>query len=146
MKIQCTWNEKMKFTAVADGHQVLMDAKPPIGDDSAMTPKHLLLAGIGGCTAMDVVALLKKYKQPFEALEVDADGELTVGSHPIVFREINLVFRLKGQVDAAKVLEAIKLSQTKYCGVTAMVSKSVAISYSVELNGESIGSGQADFV
>jgi putative redox protein len=146
MKTQCIWNEKMKFTAVAEGHEIQMDAKSPVGTDSGMTPKHLLLVGISGCTAMDVVALLKKYKQPFEALEVDADGEPTVGVHPVVFKEIKLVFKLKGQVDAAKVLEAIKLSQTKYCGVTAMVSKSVPISYSVELNGESIGSGHADFM
>jgi putative redox protein len=146
MKTQCIWNEKMKFTAAAEGHEIQMDAKSPVGTDSAMTPKHLLLAGISGCTAMDVVALLKKYKQPFEALEVDADGETTVGVHPVVFKEIKLVFKLKGQVDAAKVLEAIKLSQTKYCGVTAMVSKSVPILYSVELNGESIGSGHADFM
>ena len=55
MKLQCKWNEKMKFTAEADGHHVFMDAKSPIGGDSAMTPKHLLLAGISGCTAMEVV-------------------------------------------------------------------------------------------
>lgn len=135
----------MKFTAIADEHRVPMDAKPPIGEDSAMTPKHLLLAGISGCTAMDVIALLKKYKQPVESLEVDADTDLTTGSYPVVFKEIKLVFKLKGQIDASKALEAIKLSQTKYCGVTAMVSKSVPVSYTVELNGESIGSGLADF-
>jgi putative redox protein len=145
MKIQCTWNEKMKFTASADKLQVKMDANSPIGDSSAMTPKHLLLAGVSGCTAMDVVALLKKYKQAFESLEVDAEGEPTVGSHPVIFKEIKLIFRLKGPIDANKVLEAIHLSQTKYCGVTAMVSKSVPINYTVELNGENIGSGHADF-
>jgi putative redox protein len=145
MKLQCKWNEKMKFTAEADGHQVSMDAKSPIGGDSAMTPKHLLLAGISGCTAMDVVALLKKYKQPFESLDVDADAELTEGVFPAVFKEVKLIFRLKGAVDPARILEAVKLSQTKYCGVTAMVSKSVPVTYSVELNGESIGSGKADF-
>jgi putative redox protein len=145
MKLQCHWNEKMKFTAEADGHQVPMDAKSPIGGDSAMNPKQLLLAGISGCTAMDVVALLKKYKQPFESLDVDVDGDLTEGSHPVVFKEIKLLFKLKGQIDSSKVLEAVHLSQTKYCGVTAMVSKSVPIFYTVELNGDSIGSGKAEF-
>ncbi|MCB0362601.1 MAG: OsmC family protein, partial [Bdellovibrionales bacterium] len=72
MRTNCIWNEKMKFAIEADSHRIMIDAKGPIGDDSAMTPKHLLLAGISGCTAMDVVALLKKYKQSFEALEVSA--------------------------------------------------------------------------
>jgi len=145
MKLQCNWTEKMKFTAEADGHQVPMDAKSPIGGDTAMTPKHLLLAGICGCTGMDVVALLKKHKQPFESLEVDADSSLTEGKYPAIFKEVKLIFKLKGKIDAAIVLESIKLSQTKYCGVTAMVSKSVPISYTVELNGENIGSGEAHF-
>ena len=145
MKLQCQWVEKMKLTAQADGHEILMDAKSPIGDDTAMTPKHFLLAGVSGCTAMDVLALLKKYKQPFTSLQVDVDGTLTKGAHPIVFEEVKLTFKVQGSVEPAKLLEAIKLSQTKYCGVTAIVSKSVPISYTVELNGEEIGSGRADF-
>ena len=145
MKLQCKWDEKMKFTADADGHRISMDAKSPIGDDSAMTPKHLLLAGISGCTAMDVVALLKKYKQPFESLEVDAEAELSVGVFPAVFTEVKLVFKLKGAVDTTHLLEAVKLSQTKYCGVTAMVSKAVPVTYTIELNGENVGSGRANF-
>lgn len=145
MKLRCTWNEAMKFTAEADGHRISMDAKTPIGGDTAMTPKHLLLAGICGCTAMDVIALLKKHKQPFETLEVDADTDLSVGVFPAVFTEVRLIFRLKGAVDPMRFLEAVNLSQTKYCGVTAMVSKSVPITYNVELNGNRIGSGRADF-
>ncbi len=135
----------MKFTADSGAHQVTMDAKPPFGDDSAMTPKHLLLAGIAGCTAMDVVALLKKHKQTFESFEVGVDGKLTEGVFPAVFSQINLLFKMKGAVDKSHLLESIKLSQTKFCGVTAMVSKSVPIAYIVELNGDKIGSGVADF-
>lgn len=145
MRTNCIWNEKMKFAIEADSHRIMIDAKGPIGDDSAMTPKHLLLAGISGCTAMDVVALLKKYKQSFEALEVSAEGDLTKGSHPIVFSKIQLLFKLRGAVDPEKALEAVRLSQTKFCGVTAMVAKSTPISYSVELNSQIIGSGDAQF-
>jgi putative redox protein len=145
MKLQCIWNEKMKFTAEADGHQVPMDTKSPIGGDTAMTPKQLLLAGISGCTAMDVVALLKKHRQNFETLEVDIEADLTEGVFPAVFKEVKLLFKLKGAVDPNLYLESVKLSQTKYCGVSAMVSKSVPISYTVELNGENIGSGNTDF-
>lgn len=135
----------MSFTAEADGHQISMDAKSPIGHDSAMTPKHLLLAGICGCTAMDVAALLRKYKQEFESLDVDAEAAPTKGVIPAVFEKVNLTFKVKGAVDSSKLLEAVTLSQTKYCGVTAMVVKAVPVTYVVELNGENIGSGQASF-
>lgn len=135
----------MKFDAKADEHAVLMDAKPPIGENAGFAPKQLLLAAISGCTAMDVAALLKKYKQPLESFQVEADADSTEGSHPIVFKEIRLTYRLAGQLDSAKVLEAVTLSQTKYCGVSAMVSKAVPISYSVEVNGQGVGTGHSEF-
>ena len=145
MKVECRWESKMRFSAASESHQIAMDARPPIGDFSAMTPKHLLLAGICGCTGMDVVALLKKYKQPLESLEVDADADLTEGAYPAIFKEVKLVFRAKGRIEGEKLLEAVRLSQTKYCGVSAMVAKAVPLSYVVELNGTALGSGRADF-
>jgi putative redox protein len=145
MKLTCKWNEKMRFTAEANGHQVSMDAKSPIGSDSAMTPKHLLLAGICGCTSMDVAALLKKYRQPLEALEVYADAEIREGEQPAIFKEIKLIFKVSGQIDSEKLIEAVRLSQTKYCGVSAMVSATVPISYTIELNKTVIATGLADF-
>lgn len=145
MKLACTWNEKMQFTAEAGRHTFRMDTAAPIGNDAAPTPKQLLLAGICGCTAMDVVALLKKHKQPLESFEIDADAPTTEGVHPAVFKEVRLTFKLKGQLDVATTLESVKLSQTKYCGVGAMVSKAVPITYVVELNGTPIGEGRAEF-
>ena len=145
MKVQSTWKDKMRFIAEADQHAVEMDTKAPMGSDSAMSPKQLLLAGICGCTGMDVVALLKKYRQPLESFDVEAEASLTEGKYPTIFKEVRLVFKLKGALDSAKVLEAVKLSQSKYCGVSAMVSKAVPIIYAVELNGEAIGTGQAEF-
>lgn len=145
MKLECVWNEKMKFTAKAENHEVMIDTKPPIGGDTALSPKQLLLAGVCGCTGMDVVSLLKKYKQPLEAFQIEIDAPLTEGAYPIVFQTINLVFKLRGAIDPAKVLEAVKLSQTKYCAVSAMVSKAVPITYTIELNGKNIGSGHSDF-
>jgi putative redox protein len=145
MKIECAWNEKLKFTGSAGGHDVLMDTKPPLGTDTALSPKQLVLAGMCGCTGMDVVSLLRKSKQPLEAFSIEAEAPLTEGSHPVVFDHVQLVFKAKGAVDGVKLMEAIRLSQSRYCGVSAMVSKAVPITYKVELNGESIGSGKADF-
>jgi putative redox protein len=145
MKLQCTWSDKLKFTAEADHHRVEMDTKAPLGTDTAMTPKQLVLAGICGCTAMDVVSLLKKHKQPVESFTIEADAPTTTGVHPAVFTEVKLGFKLVGQLEPETVLESVRLSQTKYCGVSAMISKAVPISYVVELNGKTIGSGNAEF-
>ena len=145
MKVRTTWSEKMHFDAAAGGHSVSMDTTPPMGADTGMSPKQLLLAAICGCTGMDVVALLKKFKQPLSKFEIEAESELSEGAHPIVFKKVELRFKLEGEMDEVKVRDAIHLSQTKYCGVTAMVSKAVPIHYSIELNAKIIGDGKAEF-
>ncbi len=139
MKIVTQWSEKMHFVASADGHEVGMDAKAPIGSDSALTPKQLVVAGLAGCTAMDVIALMKKYKQPVESFHVEAEVEKSTGVYPEVFTGAELVFRLTGVLDEAKVIEAVFLSQTKYCGVSAMLAKAFPIRYRIEINGKSVG-------
>jgi putative redox protein len=145
MRTHAVWKEKMLFSATSDGHSIELDAKAPIGTGKALTPKELLAIAISGCTAMDVAALLKKYKQPLEGFEVDADVSIKEGSKPLVFSEITLTFSLRGNLDREKVIEAVHLSQTQYCGVSAMVVKSVPIKYVILLNGEEIGRGEAAF-
>ncbi len=145
MKIQCRWQDSMSFVASSNHHQVSMDAMAPLGKDSGLSPKQLLLAAVCGCTGMDVAALLKKHKQVPSSLQIDAEAEVTTGGHPKIFKEIRLTFAVQGPVDAAVLKDAVRLSQTQYCGVSAMVSKAVPIRYAVVLNGTSIDSGNADF-
>lgn len=145
MNLSCEWKGQMEFQGRTGDHVVPMDAKAPFGADSAMTPKHLLLAGVCGCTGMDVVALLKKYKQNLEGLVIEAETDLTKGAFPVIFKELKLTFKAKGAIEADRLLEAIRLSQTQFCGVTAMIASRVPVIYDVELNGEKIGSGAADF-
>ncbi len=145
MQIVCRWQEGMKFTGTDSKHPVSMDAKKPFGAESAMSPKDLVICGLCGCTAMDVVGLMKKHKQTIEEFEVTADVTMTEKVHPLVFERIELLFTLKGAIEPAILLESILLSQSKFCGVSAMLSKAVPIHYSVSLNGETIGSGKADF-
>jgi putative redox protein len=139
MKLKTQWIEKMKFVASADAHEVPMDTKGPIGTDTALTPKQLVLAGLAGCTAMDVVALMKKHKQPVESFEIETDVEKSTGGYPEVFTSAVMTFKLKGALDESKVIEAVTLSQTKYCGVSAMLSKAFPIHYRIELNGQPVG-------
>jgi putative redox protein len=143
MKMRCVWNEKMIMTAEVDGHRVPMDTRPPVGTDTAMTPKQLVLAGLCGCTGMDVIALLKKHKQPMETFEVTADATMSEGGHPVVFKEVHLLFKLTGQLDPTIILDSVRASQNKYCGVSAMLAKAAPLFYKVELNGIEIGTGQA---
>jgi putative redox protein len=140
-----TWKENMLFEAESAGWKVPMDAKKPIGKEQAMTPKELVVAGLGGCTAMDVVALMKKQKQPLTSFEVAVDVETSTGGNPMVFTKADITFKLTGAVDPALALEAVRLSQTKYCGVSAMLVKAFPIEYHVLVNGENVGSGKSDF-
>lgn len=145
MKIDLTWKESMRFDASTGNHTLAMDAKAPIGKDSAMTPKELVAAGLGGCTAMDVQALFKKHKQNVKAFGLEVEIESTTGKHPAVFQGAHLTYKAEGEIDPAIFLESVKLSQTKYCGVSAMLSQSFPIRYTVVLNGSPIGEGHADF-
>lgn len=145
MKAQLKWTEGMKFEATSEGNSLTMDAKSPIGTNTAMTPKELVAVGLGGCTAMDVVALLKKHKQAYKSLDVDVDITTSTGGQPVVFTSATLTFNVTGEVDPAILLEAVRLSQTKFCGVSAMLAKALPINYIVKLNAEQIGEGKSDF-
>ncbi|MGZ5280266.1 MAG: OsmC family protein [Pseudobdellovibrionaceae bacterium] len=146
MLARTIWTEKMKFTGECDGHSIELDAKPPFGDNTGLTPKALVAIAVAGCTGMDVVALMKKHKQPLESFEVKVDAPPVEKKQPPVFKEIALTFIFKGSLDKEKVIEAVHLSQTKYCAVSAMLSGTVPIQYKIFLNDEEIGTGHASFV
>lgn len=145
MKTTLRWNEKMMLSATAENNTVLMDAKSPIGTGQAMTPKELVAAGLGGCTAMDVLALLKKHKQSLTEMIIDVDISSSTNTHPAVFTAANLTFDIKGDIMPDILLSAIADSQSKYCGISAMLSKAFPITYNVILNEEKIGAGSANF-
>ncbi len=145
MKIDLVWSDKMLFDARAGEHHVPIDAKAPIGGTRGMAPKELLLSALASCTAMDVVALLKKHKQPLERFTVTVDAPLTEGGHPKRFTRADLVFDVHGEVDPNVLIASVEASQTVYCGVSAMLSRAFPIGYQVVLNGTPIGNGQAHF-
>lgn len=144
MRSTLTWKSGMEFLAETNQHKLTTDARSPLGQDKGMTPKELVLVGIGGCTGMDVVALLRKHKQVIESLEVVVETELTKG-YPSIFSEVHILFKATGSVDPKILLQSIELSQTKYCGVSSMIAKASQIKYVVNLNGSDIGSGVAQF-
>ena len=97
------------------------------------TPKELLLIALGGCTASDVVPILKKKRVPVEKLEVRLTGNVRE-EHPQVFTDIHIEYVLYGNEIGPKDVErAIELSTTKYCAVSAMLQASVNITHSYRI-------------
>jgi putative redox protein len=131
-KINTVWKEKMAFDSQLGNHTIRMDTMPEMGDDSGPSPKQLVLAGLAGCTGMDVASLLKKMRVEYDSFEIYTEADLTE-EHPKVFSEIRLVYRFKGEnIDKAKVEKAVNLSKDRYCGVSAMLKKNSPIHFRIE--------------
>jgi putative redox protein len=145
MKTAVVWKAGMEFDGHVDAHAIPMDAKAPLGKNNGPTPKELVALGLGGCTAMDVIALLKKHKQSPKSFRVDIEVQPSAGKAPIVFEKAVLTFHIDGDVEPEMLAEAVRLSQTQYCGVSAMLSKAFPIEYRIILNGNEIRMGVAKF-
>lgn len=145
MKATLDWKNGLEFNAQAEGNSLTMDAKSPLGHGHGMTPKELVAAGLGGCSAMDIASLLKKNKQSLESMKIEVDITPLQGAVPAVFEKAEITYYVTGVIEPEKLLEAARLSQTKYCSISAMLTKSFPIYYHVVLNNEKIGQGQADF-
>lgn len=118
---------------------VHIDAAEGIGGHNAgARPMELLLMGLGGCTAIDVILILKKQRQVIEdfQIRVSGDREKIEGTEKTPFRQINIQFELKGQIDGSKALKAIQMSMDKYCSATAQLEPSSTITHTLVLNGE----------
>ena len=118
-----------------DGHAVVMDADPPDGDGSAAGPKEALLAALAGCTSMDVVSILGKKRQRADSYELVVSGEVA-DEHPRVFTRITVEHRVRGAVEAEALRRAIELSATRYCPVSAMLSKAARLEHRYHLEHE----------
>jgi len=96
------------------------------------TPMELLATALGGCTAMDVASILVKMRQPLEAFSVEVSGE-RAEEHPKKFTSLEVVYRLKGDLDERKVQRAIALSEDKYCAVEATLRPALPIASRYEI-------------
>lgn len=125
------WAGRMTFVGRAgSNHVVPMDSGPEFGgDNSATKPMELLLIGLGGCTGMDIVPLLKKMRQDVTAVEINVTAERSE-EHPKPYTKIDIEYVVTGQdVEEDKVKRAVELSQEKYCSVSAMLRKSCPLNF-----------------
>jgi len=130
--VSVKWIENMAFEANVNEHKIILDADESVGGQNlGPRPKPLTLAGLGGCTGMDVVALLKKMKVDVDAFEIRIHADLTE-EHPRIYHTIILYYVFWGKdLPMDKLEKAVSLSQEKYCGVSAMFGKASKISYKI---------------
>ncbi|MGF7214451.1 putative redox protein [Spirosoma lacussanchae] len=111
-----------------------IDAATDIGGHNAgARPMEMLLMGLAGCSAIDVILILQKQKQVIEGFRLSVDGLRQKGATPAPFQKIHLTYTLKGALDADRVKRAIDLSMDKYCSATAQFRPTADITYSFEI-------------
>jgi putative redox protein len=124
MEAKVTWAEDRRFVGRASGHGVVVDAS---AEKLGPSPMELVLIGMAGCTAYDVVNILEKKRQAVTSLEVSAQAE-RAAEPPRVFTEIQVEYVVRGRGIQPKAVEdAIRLSKERYCSASIMLGKTAPI-------------------
>jgi len=134
MAAKVTWVEDRRFVGRAgSGHGIVVDGS---ADKLGPSPLELLLIGLAGCTAYDVVSILEKKRQHVTGLEVSAQAK-RADETPRVFTEVDVTYVVRGQDIKPKAVEdAIHLSEEKYCSASIMLGKAVRITTSYRIEAE----------
>ncbi|MBE2222726.1 MAG: OsmC family protein [Anaerolineae bacterium] len=131
MDAKVTWHDGLHFTGTADsGHELILDGDPSVGGtDLGSRPLELMLLSLAGCTAMDVISILRKKRQDVTGFEVKTHAERSA-THPKIFTAVSVEYIITGHnIDPKAVERAIELSETAYCPAQAMLAKAVPITH-----------------
>lgn len=142
-EIETQWMGKMQFNALVNGHTIVMDAPARSGgEETGPIPKPFVLVALSGCTGMDIVALLRKAKQPVADLSMKVTGELS--KHvPVEYVSMHIIYYFKGNETARKIaVDAVNESQEKYCGVSHMLKKALPVTWEIYFNDELVFSNK----
>jgi putative redox protein len=120
----------------ANGHTARMDSSAETGgQEFGIRPMQMLLMGLGGCSGIDIVSILKKQRQTVEDFSMVIEGEREKGKEPSLWENIHIVFILKGAIDPDKAKKACALSMEKYCSVAATLKEArCRITWEVKVN------------
>jgi len=135
MKARIKLTEGMTFVAESgSGHAIVVDAAPDVGGRNlGARPMEVVLMGTGACSAIDVVLILRRGRQPIDDCVVELEAE-RAGEDPKVFTRINFHYILTGRgLDVAQVERAIRLSKEKYCSATAMLARTAEVTTDYEI-------------
>lgn len=126
-----SWIDGERFAAIASsGHAVVVDSERQ--RNTAPGPMEMVLIGLCACTATDVVSILRKKREPFSSIEVRAEAE-RASTPPMVYTKIKLIYEIGGKVSRKAVEDAVRLSEEKYCSVSAMLQKTAQITTEITL-------------
>lgn len=119
-----------------EGNVMHFDASPNIGGhNKGVRPMQSLLMAMGGCSAIDIILILKKQKQEIRDFKIIIDGERQKDVEPALWEKAHIIFELKGKIDKAKAERAVQLSMEKYCSVSRTLEVAGAkITYSVKIS------------
>ena len=133
-EVSVQWIDGNVFaTTTGSGHTLVLDSKPKEGAISAgPSPMEMLLVGVAGCTAIDVVHILGRQRQPITGLTVNVRGE-RASDYPMVYTDITIEYVVRGDVDEQKLKRAIDLSEEKYCSASIMLGKTAKIEHTYRL-------------
>jgi putative redox protein len=135
MKCRVKWLDHMSFVGESgSGHSVVMDGAAEVGGrDLGIRPMEMLLLGLGGCTAFDVVSILQKSRQKMVDCEVEIEAE-RAPDIPKVFTKIHIHFIVRGNdLDPNRVAKAVSLTADKYCSASRMLEKTAEITHDFEV-------------
>jgi putative redox protein len=132
--LDLAWKQNLAFGCDMDGHHLVIDAsKEGGGDDLGPRPKKLMLTALAGCTGIDVISILKKMKVEPESFHVIVEGDLTE-EHPIRYYQMKVIYQFKGKdLPLDKLEKAVKLSEDKYCGVSAAYRLAMNLSSEIRI-------------
>jgi putative redox protein len=128
-------NDAFHFSAANEiGNTVHIDASPDIGGtNQGMRPMQMLLSAMGGCSAIDIINILKKQKQDLKDMKITVTGERQKDAVPSLFETIHAHYKFFGNLDKDKVEKAINLSVGKYCSVSKTLEMTATITTSFEI-------------
>ena len=135
MQVKINWVSGVAFSGETEGgHKIMMDGSPEVGGQNlGARPMETVLIGTGGCSAIDVVLILKKARQDVTDCQVIVDADRAT-TDPKVFTKIHFHYVVTGNnLNATHVDRAVKLSAEKYCSATAMMAKTAAVTFDFAL-------------
>ncbi len=132
--VNMSWTNKVAFETELDGHKLTIDATEEVGgSDLGPRPKKLMLTALAGCTGIDVIMILAKMKVVPDTFNVIVEGDLTE-EHPKHYNKMKVIYQFTGDnLPMDKIEKAVKLSETKYCGVSAVYKKVMDVETEIQI-------------
>jgi len=131
-KIELTWQDNNVFESIHNDGVIMIDNADDGLESKGMRPKALMLTSLAGCSALDIVSLLKKMRAEVDDFKIDVSAELT-DEHPKIYKDVVVTYKFYGKdFKKSKIQKAIDLSVDQYCGVMEMFRKFTTVKIEVE--------------